>query len=95
MGTYFIEIEGKTYRMVKVGENVWSYATPASAHELGRLGFTGDASGQHVLIRVATNEQGAETHRVSRLTTVTWKNNEGKEQVLQFVSLQGYHKRQS
>jgi hypothetical protein len=94
LGAYFLETAGQTYRMVKVGENVWSYTTSAAAQELGWLGFPGNASGQHVLVNVVTNEQGAETHRISRLTTVNWKDNEGKEQVLQFVSLQGYHRRQ-
>jgi hypothetical protein len=80
--------------MEKVGENVWSYTTPAAAQELGWLGFPRNASGQHVLVKVVTNEQGTETHRISRLTTVNWKDNEGKEQMLQFVSLQGYNRRQ-
>lgn len=94
LGDYFIESNGQTHRMVKVGANVWSYTTAADAQELGRLGFPKDASGQHVLVKVVTKEQGAEMHRISRLTTVNWKDKEGKERVLQFVSLQGYHKRQ-
>jgi len=93
LGDYFIETSGQTNRMVKVGDNVWSYTTPAAAQELGRLGFPKDASGQHVLVKVVTKEEGAETHRISRLTTVSWKDKEGKERWLQFVSLQGFHKR--
>jgi hypothetical protein len=94
LGDYFIETFGQTNRMVKVGENVWSYTTPATAQELTRLGFSRDASGQHVLVKVITNEQSVETHRISRLTTVNWKDKEGQEQTLQFVSLRGFHKRQ-
>jgi hypothetical protein len=94
LGDYFIETSGQTNRMVKVGDNVWSYTTPAASQELGRLGFPRDASGQHVLVKVITREQGVETHRVSRLTTVSWKDKDGKEHWLQFVSLQGFHKRQ-
>jgi hypothetical protein len=93
LGDYFIESSGQTNRMVKVGENVWSYTTPAAAQELGRIGFPKDASGQHVLVKVVTKEKGIETHRISRLTTVSWKDKEGKERWLQFVSLQGFHKR--
>jgi hypothetical protein len=48
-----------------------------------------------VLVKVVTKEQGVETHRISRLTTVSWKDREGKDRWLQFVSLQGFHKRQS
>jgi hypothetical protein len=95
LGDYFIETLGQTNRMVKVGNNVWSYTTEAAAQELGRLGFPKGASGQHVLVKVVTREQGVETHRISRLTTVSWKDKEGKEHWLQFVSLQGFHKRQS
>jgi hypothetical protein len=94
LGDYFIETSGQTNRMVRVGEDVWSYTAPAAAQELGRLGFPKGASGQHVLVKVVTKEQGVETHRISRLTTVSWKDNEGKERWLQFVSLQGFHKRQ-
>jgi hypothetical protein len=94
LGDYFIETYGQTNRMVKVGDKVWSYATPAAVQELGLLGFPKDASGQHVLIKVVTNELGVETHRISRLTTVNWKDKDGQERWLQFVSLQGFHKRQ-
>jgi hypothetical protein len=39
-------------------------------------------------------EQGLETHRISRVTTVSWQDKEGQERFLQFVSLQGHHRRQ-
>jgi hypothetical protein len=94
LGDYFIETSGQTNRMVKVGDNVWSYAAPATEPELVRLGFPKGPSGQHVLVKVATREQGVETHRVSRLTTVSWTDKEGRERWLQFVSLRGFHKRQ-
>jgi hypothetical protein len=94
LGDYFIETSGRLNRMVKVADNVWGYATSASAQELAQLGFPKDASGQHVLVKVVTQEGGVETHRISRLTTASWKDKEGKEHWLQFVSLQGYHKRQ-
>ena len=94
LGDYFIETNGQTYRMVKVGENVWSYSTAADARELSRLGFPESASGKHVLVKVVTTEQGLETHQISRLTTVSWKDKEGKDRTLQFITLQGFHKRQ-
>ncbi|HEY7327668.1 MAG TPA: hypothetical protein VH592_08515 [Gemmataceae bacterium] len=94
LGDYFIETVGKTHRMVKLGDNVWSYTIPAPTDELVLLGFPKEASGVHVLIKVVTKEQGNETHRISRLTTVSWKDKMGKERGLQFVSLQGIHKRQ-
>jgi hypothetical protein len=94
VGDYFIETAGQIKRMVRLGENVWTYATAASAQELGQLGFPQNASGQHVLVKVVTTERGVETHRISRLTTASWKDKDGTERWLQFVSLQGFHKRQ-
>jgi hypothetical protein len=94
LGDYFIETYGQVNRMVKLSDNVMSYAAPAVEQDLMRLGFPKGASGQHVLVKVVLKEQGVETHRISRLTTVTWKDMAGKELALQFVSLQGCHQRQ-
>ena len=94
LGHYFIEVGGQTHRMVQIGDNVWSYTARAGARELTRLGFPVNAAGQHVLVKVVTEEQGAEMHRISRLTTVKWKDEDGKEQVMSFVSLKGHHVRQ-
>jgi hypothetical protein len=94
LGDYFIETFNQVHRMARLGDRVWSYAMPAVEQELIQLGFPKGASGQHVIVKVVANEQGVETHRVSRLTTVTWKDKEGNQQALQFVSLQGHHKRQ-
>lgn len=44
---------------------------------------------------VITREQAIETHRISRLTTVNWKDKQGKDCGLQFVSLRGFHQRSS
>ena len=89
LGDYFIEASGQTNRMLKIGANVWTYTTPAMAQELVRLGFPKDASAQHVVVKVITNEQGVETHRISRLTTVQWKAKEGEERALTIRQLAG------
>jgi hypothetical protein len=95
LGDYFVENLGQVNRLAKVSDKVWVYSTPATSQELARLGFPKGASGQHVVVKVVGKEQGVETHRISRLSTVTWTDKTGKERVLQFVSLQGYHKRQA
>ena len=46
------------------------------------------------MVKVVTREKGVETHRITRVTTVSWKDQDGKERWLHFVSLQGFHKRQ-
>jgi hypothetical protein len=94
LGDYFIELFGMTTQMKRLSETAWTYATPAFPQELTVLGFPKTASGQHVVVKVLTKENNRETHRISRVSTVKWKDKEGKERVTQFVSLQGYHQRQ-
>ena len=94
LGEYFIESYGQTYRMLKLSNNAWSYAVPASAQELAPMGFSNVAFAQHVAVKVVTVEDGVETHRITRITTVNWKDKDGTSRWLQFVSLQGVHKRQ-
>lgn len=94
LGDYFMEFGQTNYRMQRLSKDVWSYAVAASPQELASLGFTNVVSGQHVMVKVVTYEQGTETHRITRLTTVNWKDAEGKDRWIQFVSLQGFHKRQ-
>ncbi len=93
LGEYFIETFGQTYKMQKLGENVFAYSVPAAPEELARLGVANVLSAQHTLIKVVTFEQGVETHNISRLTTVRWKDASGKERTTQFISLQGRHQR--
>ena len=94
LGDYFFETNGQTYRMQKLSPDTWAYSIAADPRELAQLGFPNATSGRHALVKVITFEQGVETHRVSRVTTVSWKDAEGKERWTQFVSLQGFHKRQ-
>jgi hypothetical protein len=95
LGDYFIEANGQVQRVTRLGTNVWTYAAPAAEAELSRLGFPRGASGQHVVVKVVTADQGVETHRISRVTTVNWKDKDTQDRALQFVSLQGHHRRQS
>ena len=94
LGDYFIESFGQVYRVRKLEKNVWTYAMPGSPQELAQLGFTNVIWGQHVVVTVITQEQGRETHQITRVTTVNWKDAEGKERWIQYVSLQGVYRRQ-
>jgi hypothetical protein len=95
LGDYFIESFGKTTRMHKLAENIWAYGIPAATQEIAQLGFSNIINAHHALVKVVTRENGTETHRITRITTVNWKDRTGKEVCTQFVSLQGYHKRQT
>jgi hypothetical protein len=94
LGDYFMESGGQVTRMQRLDKDTWAYSAPADARELAQLGFSNVISGKHVLLKVVGMEDGKETHRISRVTTVRWKDAEGKERTLQFVSLQGYHRKQ-
>jgi hypothetical protein len=94
VGEYFIETYGQTYKMQKLGDNVLAYAVAVAPQEFARLGMPNAVSGQHVLVKVVTFEQGLETHNITRLTTLRWKDADGKERTTQFVSLQGRHQHQ-
>ena len=92
-GSYFIETFGRTYRMIQVGKGVWSYTTAAGPGELVRLGFPSTATGRHVMVKVVSMEQGKEFHRITRISIVRWKGEDGAEKTLSYVSLSGHHVR--
>ena len=94
VGDNFLEMFGQTTRVTKLGDTTWSYATTAAPQELTALGFPKGATGQHVVVKVVTKEKGVETHRITRVSTVTWTDKDGQERTLQYVSLQGHHKRE-
>ena len=95
LGDYFTETFGQVSKSTQVGENVWISVTPASAEDLASYRLPSDSSGQHVLVKVVTSEEGVEIHRISRVTTVNWIDQTGQDRSIQFVSIQGFHKRQS
>ena len=93
LGDYFFEMYNKVYRMHKLNDNTWGYTLPGSPQEMTNLGFANVISAQHTMIKVVTLEKGIETHRISRITTVNWKDERGEENWIQYRSLEGYHKR--
>jgi len=93
VGDSYLETFGQTTRIVKLSPTSWSYATAAAPQELAALGFPKGAVGEHVTVKMVTKENGVETHNITRVSTVTWTDQAGKERVTHFVSLNGYHKR--
>lgn len=95
LGDYFVETFGQISKSTQLGENVWISVTPASAEDLASYRLPNDSSGQHVLVKVVTSEEGSEIHRITRVTTVTWTDQAGQDRSIQFASIQGFHQRQS
>lgn len=95
LGDYFIEMNGQVQRVSSLGGKTWAYTASSSPIEMRMLGFPAAAAGTavHVVVKVVDMADGVETHRISRVTTVTWKDKDGRDCSRQFISLQGVHKR--
>ena len=94
LGDYYFESFGQVTKMFRIGERTWVYSIPANPGRLGFLGFANVVSGRHVVVKEIYEEAGVEIHRISRVTTVNWKDKEEKSRWKQFVSLRGHHRRQ-
>ncbi len=94
LGDYFVETNGQVSKSYQLGENAWISVTPASPQDLASYHLPDGSSGQHIVNKVVTSEGGAEVHRITRVTTVSWTDQVGRERSTQFVSLQGFHQRQ-
>lgn len=92
LGDYFVEMFGQTIPMKRLSENTWAYSVPGNKREFQALGDK-FISATHVLVKTTIMDQGVETHSISRITTLKWKDAEGKERLTQFVSLQGQHRK--
>lgn len=92
LGDYFIEMFGQTIPMKKLSSGVWAYSVEGNAREFPALGDR-FVSATHVLVKTTMMDQGVEVHNISRVTTLKWKDAEGKERLTQFVSLQGQHRK--
>jgi hypothetical protein len=95
LGGYFVETNGQLSKRTQLSENVWISVTPASAQDLTSYRLPNVSSGQHILNKVVTSDEGMEIHRITRVTTVNWTDPAGQERSTQFVSLQGFHQRQA
>lgn len=94
LGDYFFEINNRTLRMKKLETDVWAYTMQANPQEMVMLGFSNVVHSKHVVIKVVAWENGVETHRISRVTTISWKDKKGQINHKQFISFQGVHQRQ-
>lgn len=95
LGDYFVETNGQISKSNQLSENVWISVTPASSQDLASYRLPNVSSGQHILNKVVTSDEGVEIHRITRVTTVNWTDQAGQERSTQFVSLQGFHQRQA
>lgn len=90
---YYMENAGAVTKLQHIADDVWTYTADAAAYELAGLGLPKDAKARHVLVKVVGQEGGHETHRITRITTARWSDAAGTEHVVQFTSLQGFHRK--
>ena len=95
LGDYFVETFGQVTKSTELGDNVWISVTPASAEDLASYLFRMIPLVSMSLLRWLPAKKGVEIHRITRVTTVTWTDQAGQDRSIQFVSIQGFHKRQS
>jgi hypothetical protein len=93
LGDYYFENFGQVTKMVKLGEKTWVYSMPVYPDRLSFLGFSNVISGRQIVVKEITDEDGTEIHRICIVTTVNWKDKDGKINWKQFISMLGYHKR--
>jgi hypothetical protein len=67
---YFIETDGQVQRWSEIGQNVWVNTAPVQPRELAQLGISGALSAQHTMIKVVTEEDGVETHHITRISRI-------------------------
>lgn len=93
LGAHYVESFGRESRMVPLRADCESAIDDVPPQELAQMGFPKGATGTHVLVKVVVAETGGETHRITRITTARWPTADGSERHLQFVSLQGWHRK--
>jgi hypothetical protein len=94
-GDRFYEINGKPLYFKKLTDNDWAVQGSPDEGELWFMGFNAKAvvSASHVTMKTTTYEGDLDTDHVTRVTTVQWKDVDGKLKTDQFVSMKGEHTR--
>lgn len=91
----YVEYFDTLIRLKKISDTTWAYSIPMSTPEFPQMGFENAIRGEHIVIMVDQKESGVDTRRLTRITSVVHKDDNGKDTTTQFVSLKGYHKRAS
>lgn len=89
---HFIDIMGVKSYELQTAKNTYTITQPVSQFELGQLGIQSAKNAINTVVKVVFNVNGHEVHKISRVSTVLIEEN-GKEEVIQFLSMKGYHKK--
>jgi len=89
---HFFIIMGDKSVELKVSDNTYIISQPISSFELNQLGFSSAIEAYHTIVKIILLVEGTEFHKITRVSTIVWESETGIE-TIQFVSLEGYHKR--
>lgn len=89
----FFSSGGSIIKFVQIDENTFMYNQPVHKNEFSQMRFLSGLDGTHSIIKVISDEEGQEFHRITRITTLRYLDENDKIRSTQFVSLKGYHKR--
>lgn len=87
---HFIKYSGVKSYFEKVDKDTYVVSQPVNDFELGLLGFKSAKSAHNNTLKTVLVVNGKVTHQVIRISTVVIEGKDG-DQVIQFVSLKGYH----
>lgn len=93
VGDRYVEFFGNVRRLKQVSPTTWVYSIPMATAEFKQMGFNRAVAGEHVVIMVERKESGIDTRRLTRITSVVERDASDQEKTVQFISLQGFHKR--
>jgi len=95
MGDYFMEIEGEVTIVTETSTDVWESSAALADTDLSSMANVSSSNlvdGWKSTTKVVSfDEEGAEHHEVSVITHVTYIDDSGEEQTVEFTSLEGYH----
>jgi hypothetical protein len=90
---HFFTYMNNEVEQIKLDNDTFVYSQKVKAHEFPQMGFNSATEGTHTVVKVIINIDGQEIHKIKRITTIIWKDEDGNIQNTQFVSLTGYHKK--
>lgn len=90
---HFFSTGGSITKFTELDENTFVYNQEIHQNEFHQMRFLRGLDGVHSIVKVVTNEEGQEFHRITRISTLRYLDEDDKIKSTQFVSLVGYHKR--
>jgi hypothetical protein len=90
--SHFFNIMGNETIDTKINEDTYVISQDISPYELKQFGFETAKKAVNTTIKVVLDINGTEIHKIKRISTISWIEN-SEEKYVQFVSMDGYHKK--